>query len=334
VYDGTTTAGAVTVGALSGLVGSEALTVTGTAAAYSSAAVGTYPNVVVTYTLANGGSGNTAGLAANYSLAAGTASGTITPKALVIAVDPASLVHNFDGNPHAVVWTTTPTGIPVAVLYNGSTSPPKIAGSYPVTLTSTDPNYSAQLTVTLVIRKTLQGITMNASVVAAGLQSVADASGRFLLQATLGQAIAGTTTSATGMRLDSGFWFTEQFSAALEGRTLVGNKSEPKIRGAAMLRSPGIETSEVAAVGPEIDQPAPGVQPLPRLVVMPMTASGEVWIRITGVPAGRWLIQYQNRLHSAQWFDEAQVELDADGSGAVRASTGVGEMRFYRLVQP
>jgi hypothetical protein len=101
-----------------------------------------------------------------------------------------------------------------------------------------------------------------------------------------------------------------------------------------MLRSPGIETSEVAAVGPEIDQPAPGVQPLPRLVVMPMTASGEVWIRITGVPAGRWLIQYQNRLHSAQWFDEAQVELDADGSGAVRASTGVGEMRFYRLVQP
>jgi hypothetical protein len=289
--------------------------------------------VAVTYTLANGGSGNTVGLAANYSLAAGSATGTITPKDLVIAVDPASLVQDFDGNPHTVVWTTTPTGIPVAVLYNRSTSPPKIAGTYSVTLTSSDPNYSAKLTVTLVIRKTLQGIIMNASVVAAGLQSVADASGRFLLQATLGQPIAGTTTGATGMRLDSGFWFTEQFSAALEGQTLVGNKSEPKIRGAAMLRSPGIETSEVAAAGPQIDQPAPGVQPLPRLAVLPASGSGEVWIRVTGVPAGRWLIQYQNRLHSDQWLNEAQVELGADGSGAVRASTGVGEMRFYRLVQ-
>jgi hypothetical protein len=65
-----------------------------------------------------------------------------------------------------------------------------------------------------------------------------------------------------------------------------------------------------------------------------MTASGEVWIRISGVPADRWLIQYQDRLHSDQWFDESPVELDADGAGAVRASTGVGEMRFYRLVQP
>ena len=333
VYDGTTAAGAVTPGQLSGLVGSETLTVSGTAAAYSGAAVGTYSDVAVTYTLANGGSGNTAGLAANYSLAAGSATGTITPKDLVIAVDPASLVQDFDGNPRTVVWTTTPTGIPVAVLYNGSTSPPKIAGTYSVTLTSSDPNYSAQLTVTLVIRKTLQGIIMNASVVAAGLQSVADASGRFLLQATLGQPIAGTITGATGMQLDSGFWFTEQFSAALEGQTLAGNKLEPKIRGAAMLRSPGIETSEVAAAGPEIDQPAPGVQPLPRLAVLPASDSGEVWIRVTGVPAGRWLIQYQNRLHSDQWLNEAQVELGADGSGAVRASTGVGEMRFYRLVQ-
>jgi hypothetical protein len=51
VYDGTTVAGAVTVGALSGTVSPETLTVSGTADAYSSAAVGTYQNVVVTYTL-------------------------------------------------------------------------------------------------------------------------------------------------------------------------------------------------------------------------------------------------------------------------------------------
>src|SRR5439155_20444902 len=81
VYDGTATAGAVTVGTLSGFVGTETVTATGTAAAYSSKNVGSYPNVVVTYTLANGANG---GLAANYSLANGTATGTISAKTLSV----------------------------------------------------------------------------------------------------------------------------------------------------------------------------------------------------------------------------------------------------------
>ena len=49
-YNGSTTAGALTVGSLSGLVGSETLGVTGSAAAYTSANVGSY-TVTVTYTL-------------------------------------------------------------------------------------------------------------------------------------------------------------------------------------------------------------------------------------------------------------------------------------------
>ncbi|NDF55948.1 MAG: hypothetical protein EB145_17480, partial [Proteobacteria bacterium] len=80
-YDGTTTAGSVTVGTLSGFVGSETVTATGTAANYSSANIGSYPGVVVTYTLGNGTNG---GLATNYSLANGSATGTITAKELLI----------------------------------------------------------------------------------------------------------------------------------------------------------------------------------------------------------------------------------------------------------
>jgi hypothetical protein len=333
VYDGTTAAGGVTVGALSGLVSPETLTVSGTADAYSSAAVGTYSGVAVTYTLANGGSGNTAGLASNYSLAAGSASGTITPRGLIITVDPVSLIHDFDGIAHAVVWTTTPAGISVEVLYNGSRTPPQTAGSYPVTLSSSDPNYSARLEVTLVIRKSVQGITLNSAVVAAGLQTVSDSSGRYLLQATLGQPIAGPASAVSGMQLNSGFWFTEQFSAALDGRNLVGAKLESKIRSSVILRGASIDAPEATVMGPEISRPALGVPPSTRLTVLPVAGSGEVWIRISGVPSGRWLIQYQNRLHSDQWLDEGLVELDGDGLGAVRAATGVGEMRFYRLVQ-
>jgi hypothetical protein len=307
--------------------------VSGTATAYSGAAVGTYSGVVVTYTLANGGGGNAVGLAANYSLAPGTATGTITRKNLIIAVDPSSLIHDLDGIAHGVVWTTTPPGISVGVLYNGSTTPPKTAGSYPVILSSADPNYSAQVSVTLVIRNTLQGITLNSGVVAAGLQPVSDASGRYLLQATLGQAIASSTSAVSGMQLNSGFWFTEQFSAALDGRNLVGAKLESKIRASVILRGSSIDAPEATAIGPEMSRLALGIPPSTRLTVLPVAGSGEVWIRVSGVPSGRWLIQYQDRLHSNEWFDEGLVDLDGDGLGAVRAATGAGEMRFYRLVQ-
>ena len=100
------------VGELSGCVGSETGTATGAAANYSSANVGSYPGVDISYTLHNGSGG---GLAGNYSLANGAASGQITPKALTVtgitannktydatttatlATGSAALVGNLDG---------------------------------------------------------------------------------------------------------------------------------------------------------------------------------------------------------------------------------------------
>ena len=81
-YDVTAMAGAVSVGTLAGFVGNEIVVATGAAAAYASANVGTYPGVIITYTLYDGTGG---GLAANYSLADGTADGQITSKALSVA---------------------------------------------------------------------------------------------------------------------------------------------------------------------------------------------------------------------------------------------------------
>ncbi|MEH3104251.1 MAG: YDG domain-containing protein [Sphingomonas phyllosphaerae] len=79
VYDGTTAAGTLTVGSLSGLVGSETLSVSGAAAALSSKDVGSY-TTTVGYTLNNG-----SGSASNYTLAASTGvAAAITAKALTI----------------------------------------------------------------------------------------------------------------------------------------------------------------------------------------------------------------------------------------------------------
>ncbi|MEI7782093.1 MAG: YDG domain-containing protein, partial [Planctomycetota bacterium] len=80
-YDGTAAPGSVTVGTLSGFVGSQTVTATAAAAAYSSANVGSYAGTVVSYTLADGANG---GLATNYTLANGAATGSITAKALSV----------------------------------------------------------------------------------------------------------------------------------------------------------------------------------------------------------------------------------------------------------
>jgi hypothetical protein len=92
-YDGTTAAGVVTVGTLSGFVGSEIVTAAGSAVNYSSANVGSYSSAV-TYTLSNGSNG---GLASNYSLAAGSVTGAITAKDLVVNASGITVGKVYDG---------------------------------------------------------------------------------------------------------------------------------------------------------------------------------------------------------------------------------------------
>ena len=103
VYDGTTTAGAVTVGTLSGFVGSETVTATGTATAYSSANVSSAYASTVSYTLAAGTGG---GLAANYSLANSViANAAITARPITVTA--AANSKPYDGT---TIAAATPTG--------------------------------------------------------------------------------------------------------------------------------------------------------------------------------------------------------------------------------
>jgi hypothetical protein len=81
------------VGTLSGFVGSEIVTAAGSAANYSSANVGSYSSAV-TYTLSDGPNGD---LASNYSLAAGSATGAITAKDLVVNAAGITVGKIYDG---------------------------------------------------------------------------------------------------------------------------------------------------------------------------------------------------------------------------------------------
>ena len=61
------------------------------------------------------------------------------------------LTATYDGTPHPVTVTTSPAGVTVTVLYNGSDMPPTNAGTYAIEATVTDPNYSGRGRGTLTI---------------------------------------------------------------------------------------------------------------------------------------------------------------------------------------
>jgi hypothetical protein len=124
-YNGTLTAGAVTIGTLSGFVGLETVTATGAASDYASQHVGNGKATTVSYTLADGTNG---GLAANYSLADDAATGDVTPKTLTITA-PSLATRGFDG-------TTNPGTLTIGTLSG-------FVGVETVTATGSAANYSS-----------------------------------------------------------------------------------------------------------------------------------------------------------------------------------------------
>ena len=67
----------------------------------------------------------------------------------------------WNGNPQTATVTTNPTGLSVSVTYNGSSTPPSDAGSYAVSATVNDPNYTGTANGTLVIKPVQATVTLN-----------------------------------------------------------------------------------------------------------------------------------------------------------------------------
>ncbi len=89
-YDGTTAAGAVTIGTVTGLVGAETLNISATASNYADANVGTNKATTITYTLLDGTNG---GWASNYSMAPLATTGQITARPVTVTADAKTKVY-------------------------------------------------------------------------------------------------------------------------------------------------------------------------------------------------------------------------------------------------
>ncbi|MEI7504098.1 MAG: YDG domain-containing protein, partial [Paludibacter sp.] len=97
IHDGNATSGTVTSGTLSGFVSPETVTINTAVGTYSDATVENGKTATIVYTLANGDNG---GLAANYSLANGSAIGDITSASTAVDV-------TTSNNSDAVISGTT-----------------------------------------------------------------------------------------------------------------------------------------------------------------------------------------------------------------------------------
>lgn len=79
------------------------------------------------------------------------ASVTVRPALATVTLNSASLAQTYDGNPKIVTAATSPLGLTLSIRYNGSSTAPINAGSYPITATIIDSNYQGSASGTLII---------------------------------------------------------------------------------------------------------------------------------------------------------------------------------------
>ena len=171
-YDGLTAAAGTPVLAPPLVVGD---TASNLSQAFQSSSTGNGNKVIIPSITINDNNGGS-----NYAITlVNCNTGTILPAGATITLT--GLASTYDGNPKPVFATTTPAGLSVAITYDGSATAPSAAGSYAISASVSDPNYTGSASGTLVISKGTATIGLT------GLAPTYD---------TLPKAVTATTTPA------------------------------------------------------------------------------------------------------------------------------------------
>ena len=178
--------------------------------------------------------------AANYTTA--TANVTLTVNKAAASVALGNLAQTYDGAAKVVPTTITPTGLAATFSYSGisgtvygpSGTAPTGAGSYSVTATINDPNYSGSASGTLIVNKATSSITWatpsaiayGTALGAAQLNASANVPGSFVYNPAI-----GTVLNAGSQNLSAAFTPTDaaNYTTATANVTLTVNKAAPSI---------------------------------------------------------------------------------------------------------
>jgi sugar lactone lactonase YvrE len=145
-------------------------------------------------------------VSAVYNSTNGFASATASAVPLTVAKATAMVVlsnlsQTYTGSPLSAAATPTPAGLAVSLTYNGSSTPPALAGSYAVVATVNDPNYAGTATGTLVIAKATATVVLS----------------------NLSQTYTGSPLSATATPTPAGLAVSLTYNGLSTPPTLVGS---------------------------------------------------------------------------------------------------------------
>jgi hypothetical protein len=224
---------------------------------------------------------------------------TLTNTAGTATVTLGDLAQTYSGLPEAVTVTTVPAGLSTSVTYNGSTTVPTAAGSYPVIATVTGGNYVGSKSGTLTVTKAGSTTTVSATPAAVSpVQSVT-------MVATVASQTSGTPTKTVTF-YDNGTALGSPATLAANGTTQLVVPSLPP--GTAVITAMysgdnnffGSTSSNSASVvvapydftftntGTSAYTAAPGAIASYGFALSPLYGSyaGAVSFTVTGLPAG------------------------------------------------
>jgi mRNA-degrading endonuclease HigB of HigAB toxin-antitoxin module len=211
------------------------------------------------------------------------------------------------------------------------------SGASTITVTVTD---AGGLTVTrsfaLIVTPVPDVPTFEGFLLGAGLMPVVGGGGRYRLEASLGQAIAGSLPKVGSLDLASGFWFLDRLADALPGQ-LGDIPTQAQAAKGLVLQSATVAVSHIDRLSSRpTPQMASGVRlPEARIRVAAVGDTAKVRILVSGLPKARWRVFSREGFGTGPWRDDGILQLDGEGEGFLETSGGdVSAMRFYRLVQP
>jgi len=211
------------------------------------------------------------------------------------------------------------------------------SGTSTIMVTVTDAGgASATNSFVLIVTPVPDVPTLEGFLLGAGLMPVVGGDGRYRLEASLGQAIAGSLPKVGSLDLASGFWFLDRLANALPGQ--LGDIPTPaQAAKGLMLQRATVAASRTDRLSSgTAPQMASGVRLLEaRIRVAAVGDTAKVRILVSGLPKARLRVQSREGFGTGSWRDDGILQLDGEGEGFLETSGGdASAMRFYRLVQP
>jgi hypothetical protein len=211
------------------------------------------------------------------------------------------------------------------------------SGTSTITVTVTDAGgASATNSFVLIVTPVSDVPEFEGFLLGAGLMPVVGGDGRYRLEASLGQAIAGSLPKVASLDLASGFWFLDRLADALPGQMADLPTPAQAAKGLVLQRATvAASHTDRRSSGPT-PQMASGVRlPEARIRVAAVGDTAKVRILVSGLPKARWRVHSREGFGTGSWRDDGVLQLDGEGEGFLETSGGdASAMRFYRLVQP